>query len=181
MEQGIEPALTAFARTARVAVTISDAAADDLPLFLVNDRFCQLSGYSADEVIGKNCRFLQGEARDQPGTAHIREFLRNPAPRSLRTTLLNFRKDGTPFVNLILMTKLTDQRHRPRYIFASQFDVTRTSSDEMARQDKTLKGSVATMSAIASDHRYIMNASFETLGKTIAQIAQCRLALAETG
>ena len=180
MEHGLEPALKDFAHNARVAVTIADASADDLPLILVNDRFCELSGYSAEEMLDRNCRFLQGEERDQEGRAQIRDFLAAHSTSTLRATLLNFRKDGTPFVNLVLMTKLTDQRGQARYIFASQFDVTKTSSEEMARHDKILKGDVQRIGAIANDHRYIMNASFETLARSVAQIAQCRLALSDS-
>ena len=173
----LEPALANFAETARVAVTLADATRDDLPLVLVNPRFCELSGYQSDEILGRNCRFLQGDVRAQAGRADIVRFLADENAPSIRTSLLNFRKNGEPFVNLVLMTRLSDQRGRTRYIFASQFDVTKTSGKEMDAHDAILKRDVARMNAIAADHRYIMNASLETIGRSVAQIAQCRMAL----
>ncbi|MCC4298182.1 PAS domain-containing protein [Aurantimonas coralicida] len=177
MVASLEPALAEFAERARVAVTIADVTRDDFPLILVNPHFCELSGYQAEEVLGRNCRFLQGDERAQAGRADIVKFLADENTPAIRTSLLNFRKNGEPFVNLVLMTRLSDQGGRTRYIFASQFDVTKTSGQEMDAHDAILKRDVARMNAIAADHRYIMNASLETIGRSVAQIAQCRMAL----
>ncbi|WP_158555094.1 PAS domain-containing protein [Fulvimarina endophytica] len=180
MDSSLETSLAKFAENARVAVTIAEAGAPDLPLNLVNPRFCELSGYEADELIGKNCRLLQRDERDQPGREEIRGFLKNPASQTIRTTLLNFRKDGTPFINLVLMTKLLDARNRVRFIFASQFDVTRITEREMNTHEEKLVGDVERMGSIVREHRHIMNTSYDTIANSMAQIAKSRLALDES-
>ncbi|MER0236782.1 PAS domain-containing protein [Fulvimarina sp. MAC8] len=180
MTASLESSLAKFAEEARVAVTIAETGAPDLPLNLVNPRFCELSGYEADELIGKNCRLLQGTLRDQPGRHEIRRFLTDPATTSIRTTLINFRKDGTHFVNLVLMTKLSDSRARVRYIFASQFDVTKIAEEQMLGHDETLQEEVQRIGSLVREHRHMMNTSFETIANSMAQIAKSRMALDES-
>lgn len=179
MTASLESSLAKFAQGARVAVTIAEVGSPDLPLNLVNPRFCELSGYEADELIGRNCRILQGNLRDQPGRHEIRRFLDDPATTSIRATLINFRKDGSHFVNLVLMTKLADSRGKVRYIFASQFDVTKITETEMLRHDETLESEVNRIGSIVREHRHIMNTSFETIANSMAQIAKSKMALDE--
>ena len=78
-------------------VVIADASTADLPLIYVNPAFEKLTGYSASEVLGHNCRFLQGGETDQLGLALIRAALENR--EGCVVTVRNYRKDGTPFWN----------------------------------------------------------------------------------
>ncbi|MEM6695767.1 MAG: PAS domain-containing protein [Pseudomonadota bacterium] len=86
-------------------VTVADAAQPDAPLIYANAAFYALSGYSAPEVIGQNCRFLQGEDRAQYGVAEMRE-----AVRERRDTLVcvrNRTKSGVVFLNLVMLRAIT--------------------------------------------------------------------------
>nr|WP_280891720.1 PAS domain-containing protein [Jiella mangrovi] len=152
-----------------------------MPLNLVNPRFCELSGYESDELVGQNCRLLQRDVRDQPGRQEIRRFLDDLELQSIRTTLMSFKKDGTPFVNLVLMNKLADARGRVRFIFASQFDVTKIADQEMANHEEMLADDVRRMGAIAREHHHMMNTTFDTIANSMAQIAKSRMALDESG
>jgi PAS domain S-box-containing protein len=78
-------------------VTLADVTAHDLPLVYVNDGFERLTGYSRGELMGRNCRVLQGPETDRASVAGIRAALR--AGRPHRTEILNYRKDGEPFWN----------------------------------------------------------------------------------
>ena len=78
-------------------VLITDARRPDHPIVWVNDFFCGFTGYTRDEVIGRNCRFLQGDDHDQAGIQTIREAV--AAGRYARVLLRNYRKDGTLFWN----------------------------------------------------------------------------------
>jgi diguanylate cyclase (GGDEF)-like protein/PAS domain S-box-containing protein len=84
-----------------LAFAIADAKADDQPLLFVNAAFERLTGYAAEEVLGRNCRFLQGEQTDP---SHVAE-LRNGIQAGERTivTLLNYRRDGEPFWNRVVI------------------------------------------------------------------------------
>ena len=78
-------------------ITISDANRHDNPLIFVNKAFEEFTGYSSEEVINRNCRFLQGSQRSQRNINVVREAIEN-ANRCL-VTLRNYRKDGSMFWN----------------------------------------------------------------------------------
>jgi PAS domain S-box-containing protein len=79
--------------------TISDPRLDDDPLVWVNPSFCTLTGYPADEVVGSNCRLLQGSNTDAAAVRRIGEALRRRRP--VTEVLLNYRRDGTAFWNQV--------------------------------------------------------------------------------
>ena len=103
-------------------VTISDLRQPDAPLVYVNPGFEQMTGYSSEEVIGKNCRFLQGTERDETVLAEIRAALREE--RSCRVIIRNFRKDGTLFWNELTMYPLQDEHGQVTHFVGIQRDVT---------------------------------------------------------
>lgn len=104
-------------------ITIADARLPDLPLVYVNAAFEQMTGYSAKEVCGRNCRFLQQGDTDQPGLSEVREAIREK--RHQRALLKNYRKDGTPFWNELYLSPLTDLEGRVKYFVGIQNDVTK--------------------------------------------------------
>ena len=88
-------------------VAIAEASDPELPLLYVNPAFERITGYPASELLGKNCRFLQGEDRDQPGLAEIRACLKEG--RSGKATLRNYKKDGTLFWNRLSISPIFDK------------------------------------------------------------------------
>ena len=107
---------------AGVGVSIVDAQADDLPLVYVNDEFCALTGYDRDAVLGRNCRFLQGEATEPAVVDEIRTALAVAAPVSV--TISNYRADGTPFWNELTITPVSDADGTVTHFLGFQRDVT---------------------------------------------------------
>jgi phototropin len=97
-------AFAAYAHT----FTVSDATAEDCPIVYASDSFLKMTGYGAEDVIGRNCRFLQGEKTDRAEVAKLREAIKRGERWSAR--LLNYRKDGTPFWNYLVVApvKLAD-------------------------------------------------------------------------
>ena len=87
-------------------VVISDARAPDMPIVYVNPMFEQMSGYAASEVLGRNCRFLQGNETFQPGLDAIRRAIRDKA--NGHATLRNYRKDGSMFLNELFVSPVKD-------------------------------------------------------------------------
>ncbi len=89
--------LVAAINSAATGVLLCDPTQTDTPIVFVNQAFCTITGYPREEIIGKNCRFLQGKDTDPAVVAQIRAAQAEQRP--FRGTLLNYRKDGTPFWN----------------------------------------------------------------------------------
>lgn len=89
-------------------VVISDAQRPDMPTVYVNPMFERISGYTAAEILGRNCRWLQGSDTDQPGLADIRQAIKNKTNGYAR--LRNYRKDGSMFINELFISPVTDDR-----------------------------------------------------------------------
>jgi PAS domain S-box-containing protein len=103
-------------------ITLSDPDQPDNPIVYANEAFELITGYERDEILGRNCRFLQGTDRDQPEIERIREALRDRA--SVTVTLRNYRKDGTLFHNRFSIRPLFDRQGRLVYYLGIQYDVT---------------------------------------------------------
>jgi diguanylate cyclase (GGDEF)-like protein/PAS domain S-box-containing protein len=113
-------------------VAIADAAAPDLPLIYVNPAFEEITGYPASELLGRNCRFLQGEDRDQPELAEIRACLKEG--RAGKATLRNYRKDGTLFWNRLHISPIFDKEGKLTQFLGIVNDVTeRKQADDHLR------------------------------------------------
>jgi phosphoserine phosphatase RsbU/P len=111
----------ALAATAE-GITIADLSLPDNPLIYANAGFERLTGYSVAEVIGRNCRFLQGPATDPATVDALRRAVRER--RALTVQLLNYRKDGTPFWNRLSITPVADASGAVTHFIGVQSDVT---------------------------------------------------------
>jgi len=107
-------------------ITLSDPDQPDNPIVYANEAFELITGYAQDEILGRNCRFLQGEERAQPEIEEIRAALREQKP--VTVTLRNFRKDGTLFYNRFSIRPLYDQQGQLIYFLGVQYDVTESIS-----------------------------------------------------
>lgn len=111
----------AFQRT-RMPMVLADARLPDCPLILANDAFLTLTGYSAEDLVGRNCRLLQGEGTSQTAVSQIRAAVAQE--REIIIEILNYKKDGTPFWNQLHLSPIYDDGGELAYYFASQSDVT---------------------------------------------------------
>ena len=105
-----------------LAVTIADANDPEMPLIYVNPTFERMTGYSRSEVLGRNCRFLQGEDRDQVPIQDIRAALKQGQP--VETLLRNYRKDGSLFWNALHLAPVWDHAGRMSHVIGIAEDVT---------------------------------------------------------
>ena len=103
-------------------ITLSDPDQEDNPIVYANKAFEQITGYSREETVGRNCRFLQGQERDQPELQPIRDAIKNAQP--VEVTLKNFRKNGELFYNRLSITPLFDKDGHVIYFLGVQYDVT---------------------------------------------------------
>lgn len=111
-------------------ITISDMRLPEQPLIYINEGFERLTGYSSESMIGKNCRFLQGEETD-PATVHeIREAL--VSGKECVVEILNYKKDGTQFWNRLSLTPVLDQDGGVTHFIGVQSDITDRKNTEEA-------------------------------------------------
>lgn len=104
-----------------IATVVTNPRAPDNPIVAVNAAFERLTGYAAREVIGRNCRFLAGPEPDA-GTPILREAIRECRPAL--ATVRNYKRDGTPFLNAVMIAPLFDADGALRYFVGSQTEVT---------------------------------------------------------
>jgi len=105
------------------SISLSDVRRADAPLIYVNRGFENLTGYSNAEVVGRNCRFLQGPETDREVVRQIREAIRSGLP--LMTDLLNYRKEGTPFWNRLSLRPVRTPAGELTHYIGIQSDMTR--------------------------------------------------------
>lgn len=105
----------------------------DYPIIFVNRAFSAITGYAPDEILGRNCRFLQGPQTDRAVVARIREAI--AAARPIHARLLNYRKDGQPFWNQLAISPVRDETGRVVAFVGLQTDVTAQVAVEQALAD----------------------------------------------
>ncbi|ARW07956.1 blue-light photoreceptor [Bacillus atrophaeus] len=128
---------------ARVGVVMTDSALEDNPIVYVNNGFVQLTGYSPDEILGKNCRFLQGNQTDAQEVAKIRTGLTNKQPITVQ--LQNYKKDGTMFWNELNIDPIYIEQEDKTYFVGFQKDIT-----QQKEYEKLLEDSLAEISTLST-------------------------------
>ena len=113
-------------------VTIADAREPDLPIIFANDAFFKITGYPECEVLGRNCRFLQGEGTDPAAVQKISDSL--SARKNCVVELLNYTKAGKPFWNRLSLIPLVDDAGELTHVIGLQSDITEAKESEAARQ-----------------------------------------------
>lgn len=137
------------------SVTIADARAEDCPLIYVNRQFVELTGYEESEVLGRNCRFLQGPATDLEAVGCLRRAIAEQ--RSVTVELLNYCKDGTPFWNEVNLDPIFDAYGECLYFVGIQFEIT----DRKLAQQQLVEAAAAADAANEAKSRFIANMSHE--------------------
>ena len=120
-------------------ITISDPRLSDNPLIYANEGFERLTGYSVEEVIGRNCRFLQGPDTSPDTVDIIREAIRND--KACTVQILNYRKDGSPFWNRLSITPVRDASGAVTNHIGIQSDITaqKEAEDKLQEAKKELE------------------------------------------
>ena len=116
-----DEALLASIRLSPIATVISNPRLHDNPLVAANAAFCALTGYDEHEIIGRNCRFLAGEATEPGLTQSLRDAIRERRPGL--TEILNYKKDGTPFRNAVVIAPIFDADGELAWFIGSQVEL----------------------------------------------------------
>jgi PAS domain S-box-containing protein len=153
----------AAVRATRMPMVICDPHQDDNPVVFANAAFYQLTGYAAEEVIGRNCRFLQGPTTNQADIAKVRQAIARREPIEIK--LQNYRKDGAPFWNHLNLAPVFNEPGELIYFFASLFAITseyerlRCFDDELTHNERALDALIRSSSEV----RYRISADWSDL------------------
>lgn len=119
--------LKAMIATSPIAAVISNPRLPDNPIVECNDAFVALTGYAVDEIIGYNCRFLTGPDTEPELSETLRASIRERRPALVE--ILNYKKDGSPFRNAVLVAPIFGSEGTLEYFLGSQMEV----GDDAAR------------------------------------------------
>lgn len=119
------------------ALLLTDARRPDNPIVYANAAFEQTTGYAPSEVLGRNCRFMQGEQTDRRTIARLREAI--AAGEEVMVDILNYRADGAPFWNRLMIAPLTDAEGKLQYFVGVQKSLGASLPSGEAAADKALR------------------------------------------
>ncbi len=154
-------------------MVVADPNQEDCPIVYCNQAFCDLTGYDLEEILGRNCRFLQGPDTDPEVVRRIAQSL--ASRDDVREEILNYRKDGTHFWNALQINAIVDVEGTLRYFFASQEDVTRRKEAAL-RQSQRMESLGALASGIAHEFNNLMTVVVGSIELAAARAADHRQA-----
>lgn len=138
MDDLLDSAIAAAAN----GIVIADARLPDAPLIYTNESFLLMTGYPREEVIGHNCRFLQGPDTDPDAVLELREAVQKG--RKCQVQILNYRKDGTPFWNEVTVSPVQNTQGEVTHFLGIQTD---TTARQMAEGERIRLLELATRQA----------------------------------
>ena len=161
----------AAVETTRMPMIITDPNSDDNPIIFANKAFLEMTGYSAAEIVGRNCRFLQGPETDRSVVTQIRDAVADK--QELAVELINYRKDGSTFWNALFISPVYNDAGELIYFFASQLDISRRrDAEEGLRQAQKMEALGQLTGGIAHDFNnllQVMIGYLEVLDRTAAK------------
>ncbi len=155
----------AAVQMSRMPMILTDPHQDDCPIVFCNRAFEKLTGYAHDEIVGRNCRFLQGPDTDRDAVARVRAAI--AAREDSHEELFNYRKDGTGFWNALFVSPVFETSGELLYFFASQLDVTRRHEAEAVMQQAQR---LETLGAMASGVAHEFNNLMTVVLGSVAQV-----------
>ena len=159
----------------RMPMVITDPNQPDNPVVFANRAFLDLTGYDEAQVLGRNCRFLQGPDTDPAALAEVREAVAEH--RAVAVDLVNYKADGTPFWNALFIGPVFDAEGRLLYYFSSQVDISRRrSSEQSLRQAQKMEAIGQLTAGLAHDFNNLLQVVTANL-----EIAAMRLRHDELG
>ncbi|RYY35897.1 MAG: PAS domain-containing protein, partial [Sphingomonadales bacterium] len=145
----------AAVETTRMPMVVTDPHKPDNPIIFCNRAFSSMTGYELEEIVGRNCRFLQGPETSRESVAEVREAI--AGEREVSVEIMNYRKDGTTFWNALFISPVYEPDGRLAYFFASQLDVSRRRDAEDAlRQAQKMEAVGQLTGGIAHDFNNLL-------------------------
>lgn len=146
------------------AAVISDPRQADNPIIACNEAFVRLTGFAREEIVGRNCRFLSGPDTEPELTQMLRDGIRRKQP--VMVEILNYKKDGTPFRNAVMVAPIFDDAGELEYFLGSQMEVVSTTGISSADRSDAAREKIAALTGRQREILAMMSA-----GKLNKQIA----------
>ena len=145
----------AATQATRMAMVMTDPNRPDNPIIWVNKAFLEMTGYDAEEVIGVNCRFLQGPDTNLNTVREIAKAIRDRTETNVE--ILNYRKSGETFWNALYLLPVYDEDHKVAYFFASQLNVSqRRITEERLLKSQRMEAIGQLTAGIAHDFNNLL-------------------------
>ncbi|BAQ45677.1 MULTISPECIES: hybrid sensor histidine kinase/response regulator [Methylobacterium] len=139
----------------RMPMIVTDPRQPDNPIIFANQAFRAMTGYTPEELVGRNCRFLQGPETDRETVAEVRRAIAER--KEIATEILNYRKNGSTFWNALFVSPVYDQKGDLVYFFGSQLDVSRRrDAEEALRQSQQMEALGQLTGGIAHDFNNLL-------------------------
>jgi PAS domain S-box-containing protein len=139
----------------RMPMIVTDPHQPDNPILFANQAFLRMTGYEREEIVGHNCRFLQGPETDRETVAEVRRAIETR--REIATEILNYRKNGSTFWNALFISPVLNPQGELTYFFASQLDVSRRrDAEEALRQAQKMEALGQLTGGIAHDFNNLL-------------------------
>ena len=154
----LQGVLSAAVLAAPTGIVVCDPNLPDCPVIYANPAFYRITGYSEEEVIGRNCRFLQGPGTNPRHIKALREAIENG--KAINVEIVNHRKDGSRFVNELHLSPIFGDDGEVRYIFGIQHDV--SAREQFARDAERARRAAERANAEKSDFLAFMSHEIRT-------------------
>jgi PAS domain S-box-containing protein len=139
----------------RMPMIVTDPNKPDNPIAFANQAFLRMTGYDRAEILGRNCRFLQGPDTDRATVDEVRRAVE--ARREIATEILNYRRNGSTFWNALFISPVLNQQGELIYFFASQLDVSRRrDAEDSLRQAQKMEALGQLTGGIAHDFNNLL-------------------------
>lgn len=156
-----------------VALTLADARAEDLPLVVANRGFLELTSYAQNEVLGRNCRFLQADLANEEARAEVRACIREGGLRQV--VFHNRRKTGEAFENLLFLQPLVARDGHVDFFLGSQFVLDRSVTER--RIDRHMREIDVAVAQVVEAHERLRAEQRRMLNNAAYAVANAWLAL----
>lgn len=154
----LQGVLSAAVLATPTGIVICDPNLPDCPIIYANPAFYRITGYDEEEVIGRNCRFLQGPGTNPRHIKALREAIETG--KAIDVEIVNHRKDGSRFVNELHLSPIFDDDGEVRYIFGIQHDV--SAREQFARDAERARRAAERANAEKSDFLAFMSHEIRT-------------------
>lgn len=139
-----DPWVDDLIKASPLAAVVSNPRIADNPIVACNQAFIDLTGYSSEEILGRNCRFLAGPDTEPWLTETITDGVAERRP--VMVEILNYKKDGTPFRNAVVVAPIFDEDDELAYFFGSQIELQEDSSGPSVTQRARAAEKIRTLS-----------------------------------